>query len=87
LCRSRASSSKEFCRCIACAKGNVAKRVPEILEDASNERPTPFRHLIDRLTEHLKELDRQVKQFEREIVAWHRSSELRVIQHAGMTSA
>jgi transposase len=55
---------------------NVAKRVPEILEDASNELPVPFRHLIDRLTKHLKELDRQVKEFEQEIIAWHRSSEL-----------
>ena len=55
---------------------NVAKRVPEILEDASNELPVPFRHLIDRLTEHLKELDRQVKQFEKEIIVWHRSSDL-----------
>ena len=55
---------------------NVAKRVPEILEDASNELPVPFRHLIDRLTEHLKELDRQVKEFEQQIIAWHRSSEL-----------
>ena len=55
---------------------NVAKRVPELLEDASNELPVPFRRLIDRLTEHLKELDRQVKEFEREIISWHRSSEL-----------
>src|SRR5450631_3278124 len=55
---------------------NVAKRVPEILEDASNELPVPFRHLIDRLIKHLKELDRQVKEFEQEIIAWHRSSEL-----------
>src|SRR5471030_3053281 len=55
---------------------NVAKGVPEILEDASNELPVPFRHLIDRLTKHLKELDRQVKEFEGEIIAWHRSSEL-----------
>ena len=55
---------------------NVAKRVPELLEDASNELPVPFRHLIDRLTEHLKELDRQVKDFEKQIIAWHRSSEL-----------
>jgi len=54
---------------------NVAKRVPEILEDASNELPVPFRHLIERLTQHLKELDRQVKEFEKEIVAWHRQSE------------
>ena len=55
---------------------NVTKRIPEILEDATNELPAPFRHLVDRLTAHLKELDRQVKEFEREIVAWHRSSEL-----------
>ena len=55
---------------------NVTKRVPELLEDASNELPAPFRHLIERLTEHLKELDRQVKEFEKEIIAWHRSSEL-----------
>jgi transposase len=55
---------------------NVTKRVPEILEDASNELPVPFRHLISRLTEHLKELDRQVKEFEKEIIVWHRSSEL-----------
>jgi len=55
---------------------NVTKRVPELLEDASNELPVPFRHLIDRLTEHLKELDRQVKDFEKQIIAWHRSSEL-----------
>jgi transposase len=55
---------------------NVAKRVPELLEDACNELPVPFRHLIDRLTEHLKELDRQVKDLEKQIIAWHRSSEL-----------
>jgi transposase len=55
---------------------NVAKRVPEILEDASNALPAQFRHLIDRLTAHLKELDRQVKEFEQEIIAWHRASEL-----------
>jgi transposase len=55
---------------------NVAKKVPELLEDASNNLPAPFRHLIERLTAHLKELDRQVKEFEKEIIAWHRSSEL-----------
>jgi transposase len=52
---------------------NVAKRVPELLEDASNELPVPFRELIDRLTQHLKELDRQVKDFEKQIITWHRS--------------
>jgi len=55
---------------------NVTKRIPELLEDACNELPVPFRHLIDRLTEHLKELDRQVKDLEKQIIAWHRSSEL-----------
>jgi transposase len=55
---------------------NVAKRVPELLEDASNELPVAFRQLIDHLTQHLKELDRQVKEFERQIIAWHRGSEL-----------
>jgi transposase len=55
---------------------NVAKRVPELLEDASNELPVAFRQLVERLTEHLKELDRQVKDFEQQIIAWHRSSDL-----------
>jgi transposase len=55
---------------------NVAKRVPELLEEASNELPVPFRHLIDRLTEPLKELDRQVRDFEKQIITWHRSCDL-----------
>src|SRR5476649_2516357 len=55
---------------------NVTKRVPELLEDASNELPVAFRQLIDHLAEHLKDLDRQVKEFERQIIAWHRGSEL-----------
>jgi transposase len=44
--------------------------------DASNELPAAFRELIERLTEHLKELDVKVKDFEKQIVAWHRSSDL-----------
>jgi transposase len=55
---------------------NVAKRVPELLEDASAGLPAAFRQLIERLTEHLKELDLQVRDFERQIIAWHRGSEL-----------
>jgi transposase len=55
---------------------NVAKSVPQLLEDASNELSVPFRQLIDRLTEHLKELDRQVKDLEKQIIAWHRGNEL-----------
>jgi transposase len=54
---------------------NVTKCVPALLEDASNELPVPFRLLIARLTEHLKELDRQVKDLEKQIVVWHRSND------------
>lgn len=53
----------------------IAKRVPELIEDASNQLPGSFRLLIDRLLEHLKELDRQVDEIEAQIVAWHRSNE------------
>jgi transposase len=55
---------------------HIAQRVPALLEDASHELPLEFRQLIDRLTCHLKELDQQVRELERQIVAWHRSSEL-----------
>jgi transposase len=55
--------------------GHIAKRVPELIEDASNELPGSFRLLVQRLLEHLKELDRQVGEMEAQIVAWHRSNE------------
>ena len=55
---------------------HIAARVPALLEDASNELPMALRRLIERLTAHLKELDQQVKEFERQIIAWHRSSDL-----------
>lgn len=55
---------------------HIAARVPALLEDASNELPAAFRRLIEHLTAHLKELDQQVKEFERQIIAWHRGSEL-----------
>jgi len=48
---------------------HVAQRVPTLLEDASNELPLAFRQLIDRLTCHLKELDQQVRELERHIIA------------------
>ena len=54
---------------------HVTKCIPELLEDASNELPVPFRELIDRLAEHLKELDRQVKDLEKQIIIWHRNNE------------
>lgn len=55
---------------------HVARCVPGLLEDASNELPLALRQLIDRLTSHLKDLDQQVRELERQIIAWHRGSEL-----------
>jgi transposase len=46
---------------------HVYERVPDLIEDASNELPGRFRLLIDRLLQHLRELDRQVHELEREI--------------------
>ena len=43
---------------------NIASRVPELIEDASNELPGAFRVLVQRLLDHLKELDRQVDELE-----------------------
>ena len=39
---------------------HVAKRIPEILEDAKNGLTDPFRRQLYRLSEHLQELHRQV---------------------------
>ena len=55
---------------------HIAKRVPSLLEDTSNPLPGSLRQLITRLTEHLKDLDQLVDEFETQIKAWHRSSEL-----------
>ena len=56
--------------------GYIATRVPELIEDASNELPGAFRLLVQRLLDHLKELDRQVDELEAKIGAWHRASDL-----------
>jgi len=55
--------------------GHIANRVPELIEDASNELPGSFRLLVQRLLDHLKELDTQVDELESQIVKWHRQSE------------
>jgi transposase len=55
--------------------GHIANRVPELIEDASNELPGSFRLLVQRLLDHLKELDAQVEELESQIVKWHRQSE------------
>lgn len=55
--------------------GHIAPRLPEILEDGENELPGRLRLLLTRLGEHLKEMDRQVTELEREIISWHRENE------------
>lgn len=54
---------------------HIATRVPELIEDASNELPGSFRQLVQRLLEQLKEFDRQVHEIEHQIVAWHRTND------------
>ena len=54
---------------------HIAKRVPEILEDAENGLPDTMRPLIQRLAEHLKLLDREVMALETQIETWHRHNE------------
>lgn len=53
---------------------SIMKQVPEILEDGENGLPGMMRNLIDRLTENLKEMERQVKELEAQIQLWHREN-------------
>jgi transposase len=56
--------------------GYLATRIPELIEDASNDLPGSFRLLISRLVDHLKLLDRQVDEIEVQIKAWHKANEM-----------
>ncbi|MEA3103245.1 MAG: transposase [Caballeronia mineralivorans] len=53
----------------------IARRVPELIEDAANDLTGSFRLLVERLIEHLKELDRQVRELEAQIQRWHRDND------------
>ena len=64
----------EFGLVIPVGISHIAKRVPSLLEDASNSLPGSLRQLITRLTEHLKDLDTLVGEFEARIKVWHHSS-------------
>ena len=55
--------------------GHIVKCVPAILEDGENELPGVFRQLLQRLADHLKELDYQVKELETQIQVWHREND------------
>lgn len=54
---------------------SIMKQVPDILEDGENGLPGTMRNLIERLTENLKEMDRQAKELEAQIQLWHRENE------------
>ena len=54
---------------------SIAKRVPDILEDAENGLPGTMRHLLKRLNDHLKELSRQVEELELQVKLWHKENE------------
>lgn len=54
---------------------SIAKRVPDILEDAENGLPGVMRHLLRRLNDHLAELNRQVEELELQIKLWHKNNE------------
>jgi len=65
---------------------HVAKRVPGLIDKASEQLPATLRELIARLLCHLRELDRQVGELEAQIRAWHRNSPMsqRVAQIPGI---
>jgi len=65
----------EFGMVVAKGMAPLNRRWPEILEDAENGLPGLMRTLLARLGAHLKELDEQVQQLERQIVQWHRDDE------------
>ena len=54
---------------------HVAKRIPEIVEDAENELPVMFRELLVRLREFLVQLNSQIQALEHQINAWHLNNE------------
>jgi transposase len=55
---------------------HISKRVPEMLDNAGDDVPGAFRELMQRMLDHLKNLDQQVGELERQIRTWHRSNAL-----------
>lgn len=53
---------------------HIAVRVPEIIEDASNDLMVSIRLVIQRLVDNLRELDKQVDALDMQINEFHRSS-------------
>jgi transposase len=53
---------------------SVMSQMADILEDGENGLPGTMRNLLERLTDNLKEMDRQVKELEEKIQLWHREN-------------
>jgi transposase len=49
--------------------GHIARRVPALLENATNDLPGAYRQLIERLVNQFEDLDRQVRELETDIKA------------------
>ncbi|MCC6209378.1 MAG: IS110 family transposase [Gammaproteobacteria bacterium] len=54
---------------------HLGQPVAQILQDGENDLPGSFRLLIQRLVDHLEQLDRQVRELELEIARWHKDNE------------
>src|SRR5690606_15444585 len=67
---------REFGLVVPVGISSIYERVPILLDQASNDLPGVFRELILRLLEHMKDLDCQVNELERQIHVWHRSNAL-----------
>lgn len=66
----------EFGLIVPQGMAHLHARVPVLVDAAKDELPGVFRELVQRMLEHLKELDRQVGETEVQIQAWHRSNAL-----------
>jgi transposase len=55
--------------------GYISSRVPELIEDGSNELTGNFRALIQGLLENFKALEKQVVLLEEQIVLWHKQND------------
>lgn len=66
----------EFGLIIPLGLAAIHQRVPVLLDQAGDELPGAFRHLVQRMLDHLKDLDRQVGELDVQIQVWHRSNAL-----------
>lgn len=65
----------EFGIIIPVGLATLRQRLAGIVEDVAHNLPTMMRELLARLAEHLKMLDQQVAELEKQLQLWHRQSE------------